>query len=51
MANDIKTAVFLASTLLFLTPVLKSLTAAYSTDTIIILVVCKFAVNNINNIV
>eukprot|EP00347_Sterkiella_histriomuscorum_P015214 403357879 len=39
MINDIKTAVFLASTLLFLTPVLKSLTVAYSTDTIIILVV------------
>jgi hypothetical protein len=42
MISDVKTAVFLASTLLFLTPVLKSLTFAYSTDTIIILVVCKF---------
>ena len=39
--SDVKTAVFLASTLLFLTPVLKSLTVAYSSDTIIILVVCK----------
>lgn len=38
---DMKTAIFLASTLLFLTPVLKSLTVAYSPDTIIILVVCK----------
>lgn len=49
MINDIKTAVFLASTLLFLTPVLKSLTVAYSTDTIIILVVCKFNVDVINS--
>ncbi|CDW85217.1 phosphatidylinositol n-acetylglucosaminyltransferase [Stylonychia lemnae] len=39
MINDLKTGVFLAGTLLFLTPVLKSLTVAYSTDTIILLVV------------
>lgn len=39
--NDIKTAIFLASTLLFLTPVLKSLTVAYSEDTIILLVSSK----------
>lgn len=36
--NDIKTAIYLAGTLLFLTPVLKSLTVAYSEDTIILLV-------------
>ena len=41
--NDIKTAVFLASTLLFLTPVLKSLTVAYSEDTIILLVTSKLS--------
>lgn len=40
-ANDVKTAVFLVFTLLFLIPVLKSLTVAYSEDTIIILVVSK----------
>jgi len=40
--NDLKTGVFLAGTLLFLTPVLKSLTVAYSTDTIILLVVSKY---------
>ena len=41
LLNDIKTAVFLTSTLLFLTPVLKSLTVSYSDDTIILLVVSK----------
>jgi len=39
--NDIKTGLFLVSTLLFLTPVLKSLTVSYSDDTIILLVVSK----------
>jgi len=38
ISHDVKSAVFLASTLLFLTPVLKSLTVAYSEDTIILLV-------------
>ena len=41
LLNDIKTAIFLTSTLLFLTPVLKSLTVSYSEDTIILLVVSK----------
>ena len=39
--NDIKTGLFLISTLLFLTPVFKSLTVSYSEDTIILLVVSK----------
>ena len=39
--NDVKSAVFLTGTLLFLTPVLKSLTVAYSEDTIILLVTSK----------
>jgi hypothetical protein len=37
----VKTAAFLTSALLFLTPVLKSLTVSYSDDTIILLVVSK----------
>ena len=41
LTNDIKTAAFLTSALLFLTPVLKSLTVSYSYDTIILLVVSK----------
>lgn len=41
IANDIKTAIFISGTLLFLTPVLKSLTVAYSDDTILLLVVSK----------
>lgn len=43
LLNDIKTAVFLVSTLLFLTPVLKSLTFSYSDDTVILLVVSKLS--------
>ena len=39
--SDVKTAIFLTSTLLFLTPVLKSLTVSYSDDTIILIVVSK----------
>jgi len=39
--NDFKTAAFLTTALLFLTPVLKSLTVSYSDDTIILLVVSK----------
>lgn len=42
LVNDIKTAGFLTTALLFLTPVLKSLTVSYSDDTIILLVVSKF---------
>lgn len=40
--NDIKLAIFLSGTLLFLTPVLKSLTVTYSEDTIFLLVTSKF---------
>ena len=39
LINDVKTACFLSLTLLFLTPVLKSLTVSYSEDTIILLVI------------
>jgi len=48
--NDIKTALFLISTLLFLTPVFKSLTVSYSEDTIILLVVSKhcFSFNSLS---
>ena len=42
LTNDVKTAAFLTSALLFLTPVLKSLTVSYSGDTIILLVVSKY---------
>ena len=41
LMNDVKTAAFLTSALLFLTPVLKSLTVSYTEDTIILLVVSK----------
>ncbi len=41
LINDVKTALFLTSALLFLTPVLKSLTISYSEDTIILLVISK----------
>ena len=41
LMNDFKTAAFLTTALLFLTPVLKSLTVSYSDDTIILLVVSK----------
>ncbi len=42
LMNDVKTAIFLSTALLFLTPVLKSLTVSYSDDTIILLVVSKY---------
>jgi hypothetical protein len=42
LMNDVKTATFLSSALLFLTPVLKSLTVSYSDDTIILLVVSMY---------
>jgi hypothetical protein len=42
MLSDFKTGIFLIGTLLFLTPVLKSLFVAYSDDTIVYIVVCKF---------
>ena len=41
LVNDFKTAGFLTTALLFLTPILKSLTVSYSDDTIILLVVSK----------
>jgi Phosphatidylinositol N-acetylglucosaminyltransferase len=52
LENDLKTAAFLTSALLFLTPVLKSLTVSYSEDTIILLVVSKLQiVTSSNNVV
>lgn len=39
--GDVKTAIFLTGMLLFLTPVLKSLTVTYHDNTIIMFVVCK----------
>lgn len=41
LLSDFKTGVFLIGTLLFLTPVLKSLFVAYSDDTIVYFVVSK----------
>ena len=41
LVNDVKTAGFLTTALLFLSPVLKSLTVSYSVDTIILWVVSK----------
>src|SRR5436305_1078468 len=38
LLNDLKTGIFLIGTLLFLTPVLKSLFVAYSDDTIVYIV-------------
>jgi len=48
LTNDVKTAAFLVSALLFLTPVLKSLTVSYSNDTIILLVVSKYRMQRLN---
>jgi hypothetical protein len=51
LTSDVKTAAFLTSALLFLTPVLKSLTVSYSDDTIILLVVSKLTQSPIDFIV